>query len=837
MLPHAEFHPVRQPEPASGDFPLKSKTLGNKLEGLSENFLEAAFDPAALGGMMAAGLAYQGGRLWTMTRLAGPGFPRLLGGKLWRASGVAGGFAAEVPAFTLSSKGIAEATGHPQDWSGTSLKAEMASAARVLGPLKLGGLVARGAAYKIHGVQEMGGPLGPVTIPIRTQRVANQGGMLGGLMVGHAWDAKAQGQGSPHLADNLMNSLATLLQFNVAGKTLPHLFPGSARAQHRLEWQIQEWSRQVERAPSRWNASNLESWAPALAGETGRFSDPELFSNLIKMVEQNENGTPHHIQHTHQAVRGKKSRGPAPHPFELLETRLKQLIIPRNDGSLRGVFPVEGIRYHFDQERSGGEIRLQMEGRKKTSLTPDPSPKGRGKKPSPETEPFFEMTYYPDGRVSSINYSAPSRANGIPHHWSRMTVLEKGYNDFVQNILHLQLEVLFGAKQLFIKLETALGDLRGEFDPKEATIRYDNFVALRGERGGPPKVFSFEIQPGNGKEPRIRIYENTGKGYQEQMTLGRNGTLDQNITGSRIPLPQVRDILLGRQLVEELRRAARNPQGYAAQLESALSGIRQTLTESQEDRNPFRLPTIVHSMVLPSQVGPHLSPQGDRVYFIDSGVQLWKLLGFFGLRAPKNRPIPKALRKPMVWEMIRWGARTYFYILFWNVRNPKPKQDYLSLRMHRDGSGELKIYRKHALHDMVLATAEGETQRMNLKSQRVTSLEKVEFIETDHLEMDSEGNSLPIRDAEIAFQQLLKIPALKELHHQVVINRGEGQVQYLVDFPQADPVLNIQIRQYPLTHPEGQEVPRVDIIFKRGLDTFGVAFEDGVRQRGIRAQR
>ena len=148
-----------------------------------------------------------------------------------------------------------------------------------------------------------------------------------------------------------------------------------------------------------------------------------------------------------------------------------------------------------------------------------------------------------------------------------MTLMEKRIHESIENYLHLQLRVLFKAHQLYINLETALGDLRGKHDPKTKAIHYPNFVALNEDKGKPPKVYSFEIHPGENGKRKIRIFENTGEAEIEMLSVLSNGFMDFSQQDLRHPIPSAIQVVLGNKLISKLRTAAEDSEAYTQQLD------------------------------------------------------------------------------------------------------------------------------------------------------------------------------------------------------------------------------------------------------------------------------
>lgn len=208
--------------------------VGPRAEFLLRRFAGEASDPAALLAMVGAVTAFRMVRLATLAGLtANPAANFLTRGPGARAVASLAGFALEAPAFTLTGRLANQALGRRQDWSAGALSRDLASSYFVLGGLKFAGW-ASGAAFT-----RIASPVGAVRE--RSLRILfQQGGMFTGILLGHQLEERVGLR--PHIegATTLIDSLATLLQFNVAGR-LSRPFLGSAitSLETRLEAQHQ----------------------------------------------------------------------------------------------------------------------------------------------------------------------------------------------------------------------------------------------------------------------------------------------------------------------------------------------------------------------------------------------------------------------------------------------------------------------------------------------------------------------------------------------------------------------------------------------------------------------
>ncbi|MCC6273344.1 MAG: hypothetical protein IT572_07740 [Deltaproteobacteria bacterium] len=199
--------------------------FGPRAEFLFRNLAQQSSDPAMLFAMGTAGAVFRMTRLATLSRLAAAPNPGILT-QLIGAGRMASlaGFALEAPAFTLAGRLGSEALGRGQDWSGAALGRDFASSYLVLGGLKLAGW-GSGAAYR-----RFANPVGAVRAcpPLRGERplqtLFQQTGMLGGILLGHALEEQLGLRRPQEGATTLTDSMAMLLQFNVAGRLTRQTF-------------------------------------------------------------------------------------------------------------------------------------------------------------------------------------------------------------------------------------------------------------------------------------------------------------------------------------------------------------------------------------------------------------------------------------------------------------------------------------------------------------------------------------------------------------------------------------------------------------------------------------
>jgi hypothetical protein len=196
--------------------------IGARIEHLSRGLAQEASNPVMLASMGMAGLAFSTVRLGMLSRLmssSGGGiFTRGLGA---RALASTVGFAAEVPAFVFSGRGLNEALGLHQDWSLNAMGRDLAMAGITLSALKLSG--ARGTL----GADGRNTAFG-------NYQVAVHGPAMGRIMVGH----RMEGFGlRMYRQATFVDSLAA---FHVPGR-LHHAMRPAPRGRRELETRSGFW--------------------------------------------------------------------------------------------------------------------------------------------------------------------------------------------------------------------------------------------------------------------------------------------------------------------------------------------------------------------------------------------------------------------------------------------------------------------------------------------------------------------------------------------------------------------------------------------------------------------
>ncbi|MCE9625779.1 MAG: hypothetical protein K8R69_10085, partial [Deltaproteobacteria bacterium] len=266
ILGAAPEGPQRNRAQAGLDAILGHGGRGARAEFLLRRLAQEASDPAALFAMGSAGLVFRMSRLAMMSRLAlSPSANFLTRGFGARALASFGAFTLEAPSFTLAGRLGNAALGRAQDWSEETLAREFASSFLVLGGLKVAGALSNGAYRRLGGR------------PGIAQQAFAQTSMLGGIYLGHGLERLAGLRRHQDGAMTLIDSLALLLQFHVAGNLSRHAFGSRFGAWERsMDLQVEALSEATPRgSPFR----PRSGWEGALLASAQLPSKPEGSEN------------------------------------------------------------------------------------------------------------------------------------------------------------------------------------------------------------------------------------------------------------------------------------------------------------------------------------------------------------------------------------------------------------------------------------------------------------------------------------------------------------------------------------------------------------------------------
>lgn len=201
---------------------------GPRAEFLLRRLAQEASDPTLILSMGLAGAAYRVSRLSLLGRLAAsPAANAFTRGFGARATAGLGAFLVEASTFTLAGHGLNEAVGRPQDWSPQGLGRSWAAGALTLGSLKLFGWAGGRLYQRVHGAE------GLAAGPGLGRALFQQGSMFAGILSAHRLEEAVGLRARHDGATTLVDSLATLLQFHVAGRLSHHAFGEGWRAWER----------------------------------------------------------------------------------------------------------------------------------------------------------------------------------------------------------------------------------------------------------------------------------------------------------------------------------------------------------------------------------------------------------------------------------------------------------------------------------------------------------------------------------------------------------------------------------------------------------------------------
>ncbi len=218
--------------------------LGARLEGLLRRLGRESTDPSMLIGFAAGAAAFQSFRFLSLARLtsAPAGFLTRNWGA--RALAAVAGVGAETVAMSLSARGVREALGAGQAWDLHSLGRDFLSTGITLGLMRSSGFLAEGAFRRVHRLEAAG--MTAATAPLLT-RVSRglfpQAAMFGALVASNRIEAGRGLRPRTDAATTLVDSLATLLQFNVGARLFHAVQPEGFAAWNRaMELRVRDLS-------------------------------------------------------------------------------------------------------------------------------------------------------------------------------------------------------------------------------------------------------------------------------------------------------------------------------------------------------------------------------------------------------------------------------------------------------------------------------------------------------------------------------------------------------------------------------------------------------------------
>lgn len=135
-------------------------------------------------------------------------------------------FGAEVGAFTFSVRGVNEALGKPQDWSEAAVEGDLFRNGLGLFSLRVSGALGGAAMRRIQGANP-----NPSAWMRFSEIAIPQASMLTGILGANALEVGLRLRPASSFGNTLMDSLAMLLQFNIAGRITHGFYPESFHQQ------------------------------------------------------------------------------------------------------------------------------------------------------------------------------------------------------------------------------------------------------------------------------------------------------------------------------------------------------------------------------------------------------------------------------------------------------------------------------------------------------------------------------------------------------------------------------------------------------------------------------
>ncbi|HKX12493.1 MAG TPA: hypothetical protein VJP40_05025, partial [bacterium] len=259
--------------------------VGARAEFLMGRFFHEASNPSAIFAMGAAGALFRATRLASLARLTAGEAGFLSRGFGARAASSLTGFAVEATAFPFLHRAADTALGRSLPWDGHTLAGEVASSFFTLGALKFCGWGAGAAFRRTHG-------LAPGFVPSFAQQAFQQAGMFGGIMLGHGLETMVGLRQPQDRATSLVDALAMLLQFNVAGNLSRRAFGQNFHAWERSVDLQAEVLQRPRPTPTR---NIFGQPALAMAGvsapaEASLAADPRLANLVFSQATQESTG-------------------------------------------------------------------------------------------------------------------------------------------------------------------------------------------------------------------------------------------------------------------------------------------------------------------------------------------------------------------------------------------------------------------------------------------------------------------------------------------------------------------------------------------------------------------
>ncbi len=264
--------PIGQRAQARLDAVMGRGAFGGRAEFLLRRLAQESCEPTALLAMGAASAAFRLTRLAVLSRLAAtPSANFLTRGFGARALASLTGFAVEATVFPMTGRVANEALGRSQDWSLRAVGRDLASSFIVLGGMKATGWLSGAAFNRLHGINPLTGQATRLAgFSGFSQQLMPQVGMLGGILLGHRVEESVGLREHVDGATTLVDSLALLLQFHVAGRLSASAFGPRFQAwESGLDRQTELLAQENRRARQPSVLASLMNTGPELATANG----------------------------------------------------------------------------------------------------------------------------------------------------------------------------------------------------------------------------------------------------------------------------------------------------------------------------------------------------------------------------------------------------------------------------------------------------------------------------------------------------------------------------------------------------------------------------------------
>ncbi len=534
-----------------------------------------------------------------------------------------------------------------------------------------------------------------------------------------------------------------------------------------------------------------------------------------------------------------------------LTSFLAELANPTATGGFDLRVSIRNNIYHIVQESPGAEIRVRITQERRSASGS-----------APEIVEIHRLTYLPDGTLTSTLGTTP--------HAEPTRGAEGTYHGLLRTLLSERAQALYMGQDLFLRLRNSLGAFRGRYSAETQSAWYDHFVVHDG------RVFSFRRTNVVGLSElisspqlnQIEIFEERGSEKVRIATLSANGEAEFEAgRAAREPLTH-NNLALLENLVPRLEEAMVDPKAYQTRLRDALRALPAFSGVT---------PTLERSVDIPRTVSVD-TPQGYVTEYRNGWDLLRNLFRSHRWQNPQNLDEVLHLRpnwrvqRAMSWELLRWAGRTTSYAVLGNIRNPKVADDRLRLELHASGGSQLTIYRDTQIYDILIAGANGSLWRADQEIRQLNRdgttfpnrtealraavarynpesalpitlhVQEAPTLDLNRIHLDANGVETRVVNAQQAWELLrrqlppgveprVEFRTERSLLGNLFAATGEPN-RILVHFRESQPALTLDISHQGIRVGDA-EVPRVQILMRRGEDHHARVFEDGVPRHDL----